>query len=272
MKQCSVAWHVTTQQTHQTTMWPVKVQRQFKIAWTAGNDALGNVLHVPYNKLLNTLFPVDTDFVVIPNFQEVSTTKGRTTSWLSKFTWKIALSLCWSSNGRRIFQWGPNAQLPMISCVNAWVTLLVTPCSFSFSISNYLLSILVLYQSCTVPALSAPSSASTPWRRQERSRQSALPPPQITWPTPHRLTFGTTISLNLKERLNCVALFRSLPLSAPNSLNCFIFGGTTSTGAHDVKEVSGVRRDLSWCVADSTFLHFFFDMLTANAIRQFSNL
>ena len=57
-------------------MWPVKVQRQFEIARTAGNDALGNVLHAPYNKLLNTLFPVDTDFVVIPNFQEVGTTKG----------------------------------------------------------------------------------------------------------------------------------------------------------------------------------------------------
>jgi hypothetical protein len=59
-----------------TTMWPVKVQRQFDIAQAAGNDALENVLHAPYNKLLNTLFPVDTDFTVIPNFQEINSTKG----------------------------------------------------------------------------------------------------------------------------------------------------------------------------------------------------
>ena len=57
-------------------MWPVKVQRQFEIAQAAGNDALENVLHAPYNKLLNTLFPVDTDFTVIPNFQEINSTKG----------------------------------------------------------------------------------------------------------------------------------------------------------------------------------------------------
>jgi hypothetical protein len=57
-------------------MWPVKVQRQFDIAQAAGNDALENVLHAPYNKLLNTLFPVDTDFTVIPNFQEIHSTKG----------------------------------------------------------------------------------------------------------------------------------------------------------------------------------------------------
>ena len=57
-------------------MWPVKVQRQFEIAQAAGNDALENVLHAPYNKLLNTLFPVDTDFTVIPNFQEINSTRG----------------------------------------------------------------------------------------------------------------------------------------------------------------------------------------------------
>ena len=57
-------------------MWPVKVQRQFEIAQAAGNDALENVLHAPYNKLLNTLFPVDTDFTVIPNFQEINSTNG----------------------------------------------------------------------------------------------------------------------------------------------------------------------------------------------------
>jgi len=53
----------------------MKVQRQFDIAQAAGNDALENVFHAPYNKLLNTLFPVDTDFTVIPNFQEISSTK-----------------------------------------------------------------------------------------------------------------------------------------------------------------------------------------------------
>ena len=57
-------------------MWPVKVQRQFEIAQAAGNDALENVLHAPYNKLLNTLFPVDTDFTVIPNFREINSAKG----------------------------------------------------------------------------------------------------------------------------------------------------------------------------------------------------
>ena len=50
-------------------MWPAKVQRQCDIAQAAGIDALENVLHAAYNKLLNTLFPVDTDFTVIPNFQ-----------------------------------------------------------------------------------------------------------------------------------------------------------------------------------------------------------
>ena len=56
-------------------MWPAKVQRQIDIAQAAGNDALENLLHAPYNKLLNTLFPVDTDFTVIPNFQEINSTK-----------------------------------------------------------------------------------------------------------------------------------------------------------------------------------------------------
>ncbi|TDL14991.1 hypothetical protein BD410DRAFT_778501 [Rickenella mellea] len=57
-------------------MWPEKVQRQFDIAQAAGNDALENVLHAPYNKLLNTLFPVDTDFTVIPNFQEINSNRS----------------------------------------------------------------------------------------------------------------------------------------------------------------------------------------------------
>ncbi|KAG2343493.1 hypothetical protein BDR05DRAFT_963060 [Suillus weaverae] len=83
-------------------MWPVKVQRQFDIAQAAGNDALENVLHAPYNKPLNTPFPVDTDFTVIPNFQEINSTRGA--EYLVTFE-KIGLSLCWSSNGRRIFWW-----------------------------------------------------------------------------------------------------------------------------------------------------------------------
>ena len=57
-------------------MWPATVQRQFEIAQAVGNDALENVWHAPYNKLLNTLFPVDTDFTVIPNFQEIFFIEG----------------------------------------------------------------------------------------------------------------------------------------------------------------------------------------------------
>ena len=57
-------------------MWPATVQRQFEIAQGVGNDALENVWHAPYNKLLNTLFPVDTDFTVIPNFQKIYSIKG----------------------------------------------------------------------------------------------------------------------------------------------------------------------------------------------------
>ena len=57
-------------------MWPATVQRQFEIAQGVGNDALENVWHAPYNKLLNTLFPVDTDFTVIPNSQKIYSIKG----------------------------------------------------------------------------------------------------------------------------------------------------------------------------------------------------
>ena len=80
-----------TQQTHLWVWgWPScgqKVQRQFDIAQAAGNDVLENVLLAPYNKLLNTLFPVDTDFTVIPNFQEINSTKGAD----SLMTFKIFL-------------------------------------------------------------------------------------------------------------------------------------------------------------------------------------
>ena len=55
------------------TMWPLQVQRQFDIAQAVGSDFLENAFHAPYNKLLNTLFPVDTAFTVIPNFQEINT-------------------------------------------------------------------------------------------------------------------------------------------------------------------------------------------------------
>ncbi|TEB39595.1 hypothetical protein FA13DRAFT_1784306 [Coprinellus micaceus] len=57
-------------------MWTTKVLRQFQIAQNAAHPVLEKVIRAPYNKFLNTLFPVDTDFTVIPNFQEVSSTKG----------------------------------------------------------------------------------------------------------------------------------------------------------------------------------------------------
>ena len=57
-------------------MWPATVQRQFEIAQALGKDPLENALHAPYNKLLNTLFPVDTDFTVIPNFEEIYSSEG----------------------------------------------------------------------------------------------------------------------------------------------------------------------------------------------------
>ena len=66
-------------------MWPVPVQRQFDIAQAAGNDALENVLHAPYNKLLNTLFPVDTAFTVIPNFQKTISSTNLGVDYLVTF-------------------------------------------------------------------------------------------------------------------------------------------------------------------------------------------
>ena len=56
-------------------MWPADILRQFDIAH-AVDPELENVWHAPYNKLLNTLFPVDTAFTVIPNFQEIGSTKS----------------------------------------------------------------------------------------------------------------------------------------------------------------------------------------------------
>ena len=46
-------------------MWPDKVLRQF--ATVPANPSEGDY-HAPYNKLLHTLFPTDTDFVVSPQF------------------------------------------------------------------------------------------------------------------------------------------------------------------------------------------------------------
>ena len=64
-----------TQQTHLASDHHV-ASESAATAQAAGNDALENVLHAPYNKLLNTLFPVDTDFTVIPNFREINSAKG----------------------------------------------------------------------------------------------------------------------------------------------------------------------------------------------------
>lgn len=57
-------------------MWPEKVQRQFEISQTAGNDDSESAFHASYNKLFNTLFPVDTDFMVSPNCEEINTRNG----------------------------------------------------------------------------------------------------------------------------------------------------------------------------------------------------
>ena len=46
-------------------MWPPKVLRQFA---TVPPNPSESDFHGPYNKLLNTLFPPDTDFVVVPQY------------------------------------------------------------------------------------------------------------------------------------------------------------------------------------------------------------
>ncbi|KAK0183782.1 hypothetical protein F5146DRAFT_1079464 [Armillaria mellea] len=57
-----------------TTMpWPDKVLRQF--AATPPNP-IENEYHGAYNKLLNTLFPPDTDFTVVPQYLETNSLKG----------------------------------------------------------------------------------------------------------------------------------------------------------------------------------------------------
>lgn len=50
---------------YSTTMWPDKVLRQF--ATVPQNPSEGD-FHAPYNKLLYTLFPCDSDFVVVPQY------------------------------------------------------------------------------------------------------------------------------------------------------------------------------------------------------------
>jgi hypothetical protein len=69
-------------------MWPVTVKQQFDIAKAEGIDALGNVWNGPYNALLSTLFPIDTAFLVYPNFKTSSTTG---TGYRTSMSYKIRL-------------------------------------------------------------------------------------------------------------------------------------------------------------------------------------
>ncbi|THH08901.1 hypothetical protein EW146_g8848 [Bondarzewia mesenterica] len=49
--------------------WPSKITRAFTTAERAGHDPfLKNPYYGPYNKLLSTLFPLDSDFIVSFNF------------------------------------------------------------------------------------------------------------------------------------------------------------------------------------------------------------
>jgi len=52
---------------------PTKVIHQFE-AIPPNSD--GNAYHGAWNKLLYTLFPADSDFTVVPNFQELGSTQG----------------------------------------------------------------------------------------------------------------------------------------------------------------------------------------------------
>ena len=49
--------------------WPAKVVRQFE---KVPINPSGAEFHGPYNRLLYTLFPTDTDFTVIPQFMPTS--------------------------------------------------------------------------------------------------------------------------------------------------------------------------------------------------------
>ena len=83
------------------TTWPEKVQQHFDITRAARNDTLNNVLQAPYNKLLNTLSPVDTGFMVIPNFQEINSSYS-TNSATSYLPGKSAC-LCAGAHAREGF-------------------------------------------------------------------------------------------------------------------------------------------------------------------------
>jgi hypothetical protein len=48
----------------------------FLVLLTTDPDAVSCIPLHPYNKLLNTLFPVDTDFTVTPDSQELNSAKG----------------------------------------------------------------------------------------------------------------------------------------------------------------------------------------------------
>lgn len=53
--------------------WPEKVLRQFE---ASPPTPIENEFHGAYNKLLNTLFPPDTDFTVVPQYLEHNSLKG----------------------------------------------------------------------------------------------------------------------------------------------------------------------------------------------------
>ncbi|KIO24253.1 hypothetical protein M407DRAFT_26367 [Tulasnella calospora MUT 4182] len=53
--------------------WPQKVLRQFQLVPPNSDEG---AYCGPWNKLLYTLFPADSDFTVVPNFQELGSTQG----------------------------------------------------------------------------------------------------------------------------------------------------------------------------------------------------
>ncbi|KAG8937974.1 hypothetical protein FRC00_007021 [Tulasnella sp. 408] len=54
-------------------VWPQKVLRQFELVPPNADE---KAYHGPWNKLLYTLFPADSDFTVVPNFQELGSPLG----------------------------------------------------------------------------------------------------------------------------------------------------------------------------------------------------
>lgn len=51
-----------------TIMWPDNIIRSFKVARPARINPSGKIYSGAYNKLLNTLFPVKSDFTVVPRY------------------------------------------------------------------------------------------------------------------------------------------------------------------------------------------------------------